>query len=126
MDDSPRTVAERYWAAEATRDVDQVLATYDPAATFHPVTGPLVGHDEIRTFYEGMGDTFPGLEFEIVHEVSNDTEASLEWEAVLIDHDGNRYPIRGVNVLEVRGGKVVNMRAYYDPTQFPTPKRTES
>jgi limonene-1,2-epoxide hydrolase len=84
----------------------------------------LRGHDEIRTFYDGMGDTFPGLEVTIVDEVSNGNETALEWEAVLIDREGTRYPLRGVNVVEVDGGRIRRMRSYFDPNQFPSPRET--
>ena len=122
MTSSARLVAETYWRAEESRDVSRVLSNFHEDAVFHPVSGPLHGRDEIATFYTGMGDTFPGLEVSIVHEVASGNEASLEWEATLIDHDGQRYPIRGVNIVKVRDGKIAHMRAYYDPTQFPAPK----
>ncbi len=122
MTSSPRHVAESYWRAEESRDVSRVLSNFHEDAVFHPVTGPLRGHDEIATFYTGMGATFPEVEVSIVHEVTSGDEASLEWEADLIDRAGVRYPIRGVNILRVRDGKVAHMRAYYDPTQFPTPE----
>jgi ketosteroid isomerase-like protein len=121
MSKSPRQVAEEYWRAEASRDVESVLAMYRPDAEFYPISGVLKGHAEIRTFYDGMGDTFPGLEVEIVHEISRGDEAALEWEAVLIARDGTRFPIRGVNIIEVSDGLISRMRSYFDPTQFPTP-----
>jgi ketosteroid isomerase-like protein len=122
MTSRPRSIAEAYWRAEESRDVQRVLSTFHEDAVFHPVAGPLTGHTEIATFYAGMGDTFPGLRVEIVHEVSNGDEAALEWEATLTDHAGIDYPIRGVNIVRVRDGKIAHMTAYFDPTQFPTPK----
>lgn len=118
---TPREVGASYWRAEESRDVEAVLAHFHSDATFHPATGPLVGHDQIRTFYDGMGDEFPGLEVSIVRDVTNGDEAALEWAAVLIDRDGNRYPIYGVNLVRIRGDKFEHVRAYYDPTQFPRP-----
>jgi ketosteroid isomerase-like protein len=122
MSASPREVAESYWRAEESRNVEAVLSHFHDDAVFHPVSGPLHGHDEIRTFYDGMGDRFPGLEVTITHEVSSGSDAALEWEAVLIDREGHRYPIRGVNIVRVKDGKFAHVRAYYDPTQFPTPE----
>jgi len=121
MSATPREVAESYWRAEESRSVEAVLAHFHEDAVFHPVSGPLRGHSEIRTFYDGMGDTFPGLEVTITHDVSSGDEAALEWEAVLIDREGTRFPIRGVNIVRVREGKFEHVRAYFDPTQFPTP-----
>jgi ketosteroid isomerase-like protein len=122
MSSTPREVAESYWRAEESRDVDAVLSHFHEDAVFHPVSGPLRGHDEIRTFYDGMGDTFPGLRVSIVHEVTAGDDAALEWEAVLTDRDGTEFPIRGVNVVHVRDGRFEHVTAYFDPTQFPAPR----
>jgi len=113
---TPREVAESYWAAECTRDLQAVLDHYHPDAVVYPPDGkPLRGHEQIATFYADELDDYPGLEVDIVHEVSNGDEASLEWEAVLIDKAGNRHPFRGVNVVRVRDGKLASVRAYFDP-----------
>jgi len=113
---TPRQVAESYWAAECTRDLQAVLDFYHPDAVVYPPDGgALHGHEEIRTFYADELDDYPGLEVDIVHEVSNGPEASLEWEAVLIDKEGRRHPFRGVNVVRVRDGKFEWVRAYFDP-----------
>jgi steroid delta-isomerase len=118
---TPREVAESYWHAEERRDVDAVLAHFRSDAVFHPVSGPLVGHEEIRTFYDGMGVDFPGLEVTIVRDITHGDEAALEWTAVLVDDHGRRFEICGVNLVTVNDGKFVHMRSYYDPTSFPQP-----
>ena len=125
MSGTPREVSESYWRSEESRSVDAVLAHFHEDAVFHPVAGPLSGHAEIRTFYEGMGDTFPGLDVTIVHEIRSGDEAALEWEATLTDRRGKKYPIRGVNIVCVRGEKFERVTAYYDPTQFPVPGADE-
>jgi len=125
MPRTPREVAESYWRAEESRSVEAVLAHFHEDAVFHPVSGPLTGHAEIRTFYDGMGETFPGLAVRIVHEVSTGDEAAPEWEATLTDHNGKEYPIRGVNVVQVRDGRFEHVTAYFDPTRFPTPGGNE-
>ncbi len=114
--ESPREVAESYWAAECRRDLEAVLDHYHEDAVVHPPSGkPLVGREQIATFYVDEMDEYPGLEVQIVHEVSNGAEASLEWEAVLIDHAGRRHRLRGVNVVRVREGRFEWARAYFDP-----------
>lgn len=113
---SPRQVAEAYWAAECRRDLDAVLAHYHEDAVVTPPTGaPLRGHAAIAGFYVDEMRDYPGLEVGIVHEVRDGDEAALEWEAVLIDHAGVRHPFRGVNVVRVRDGKFESVRAYFDP-----------
>lgn len=114
--ETPREVAESYWAAECRRDLDAVLAHYHEDAVVFPPSGPpFRGHREIATFYVDEMRDYPGLEVTIAHEVSDGAEASLEWEAVLVDHAGARHPFRGVNVVRVRDGKFESVRAYFDP-----------
>ena len=115
---TPREIAESYWRAECTRKLEPIMAHFHHDATFQPAGNLLRGHDEIRTFYEDSISRFPGLECEIVHEVSNGNEASLEWSAVLIDHDGVRHQLVGVNVIRVENGKFTSVRAYFDQSTF--------
>lgn len=121
MSETPREVAESYWRAEESHDVERVLDHFHPDATFHPPAGPLIGHDAIRTFYDGMGDNYPGLEVEIVREIVSGDEGAFEWEAILIDREGWRIPICGVNLVKVRDGKFTHVRAYFDPSSFTQP-----
>jgi len=115
--DNPRAVAEAYWAAECTRDLDAVLAFYHSDAEVRPPSGPpLRGHAEIATFYADEIRDYPGLEVTIVNEVASGAEAALEWEAVLTDHEGGRHAFRGVNIVRVRDGKFERVHAYFDPT----------
>ncbi len=121
---TPREVAESYWAAECTRDLQAVLEHYSQDAVVYPPDGePLRGHDQIKTFYADELEDYPGLEVTIVHEVTNGSEASLEWEAVLIDKAGRRHPFRGVNVVRVEDGRFQSVRAYFDPALI---ERTQS
>lgn len=119
---TPREVAEAYWAAECTRELAAVLAFYhDDAVVQPPVGPPLRGHAEIATFYADELRDYPGLEVDIVHDVTNGPEAALEWEAVLTDHAGARHAFRGVNVVRVRDGKFEWVRPYFDPTMVDEP-----
>lgn len=113
---TPREVSESYWAAECRRDVDAVMAHYHPDATYQDAGGLLRGHTEIRQFYEGSARDYPGLEVTILREFPGPPEASaLEVYAVLIDHQGRRSRIRGLNVMTVRDGRFTSVRCYEDP-----------
>lgn len=113
---TPREVAESYWAAECRRDIDAVMAHYQPAATYQDAGGLLHGHAEIRGFYEASARDYPGLEVTILREFPRmPDESALEVYAVLIDHEGRRFEIRGLNALTVRGGKIASLRCYEDP-----------
>ena len=112
MASSPREVAEAYWRAECSRDIEAILAHFHEDAELVAPSASLRGHDEIRRFYEDAIAQYPGLEVEIVGELTVGDEACLEWEAVMIDHDGGRHPQCGANVIRVSGGKFARVRVY--------------
>jgi ketosteroid isomerase-like protein len=113
---TPREVAESYWAAECRRDIDAVMAHYHEDAIYQDAGGLLQGHAEIRGFYEASVRDYPGLAVTILREFPRTPdESALEVYAVLIDHQGRRFEIRGLNALTVRAGKIASLRCYEDP-----------
>jgi ketosteroid isomerase-like protein len=112
---TPLEVSESYWAAECRRDIDAVLAHFHPDATYEGPDGLRRGHREIRSAYEESARSYPGLEVRIVREFPLGDRSALEFDAAVIDVNGKRYRIRGVNVVQVRDGKFVSARSYEDP-----------
>jgi ketosteroid isomerase-like protein len=117
---TPREVSESYWAAECRRDIDGVMAHYHPDATYQDAGGRLHGQAEIRGFYEASAREYPGLEVTILREFPGAVETSgeasaLEVYALLTNHAGRRFEIRGLNVMTVRDGKFSSVRCYEDP-----------
>jgi ketosteroid isomerase-like protein len=112
---TPYEVSESYWAAECRRDVDGVMAHYLPDATYEDGGGLRRGQAEIRRAYEDSARDWPGLEVRIVREFVHSPDTSgLEFDAVLIDGNGRRFQVRGVNVVTVRDGRFVSVRSYED------------
>ena len=109
---SPREVAESYWRAECSRDIEAILAHFHEDAELIAPGASLRGHEDIRRFYEDAIERFPGLEVTIVHGLTVGDEECLEWEAVMIDHEGGRHPQSGANVFLVSGGKFTRIRVY--------------
>ena len=115
---TPREVAESYWNVEEQRDVEKILDHYHQDAVFNVAGQRLVGHEEIRTFYESSGAQYPGLKVNIVHEVADGQKAAIEWEAHMTDEAGTTVVLNGVNIVYVENGKFREVRAYFDPTVF--------
>lgn len=111
-----REIAESYWKAECERDVDKVLSHYHVDATFCPPGQTLLGHAQIRTFYDASRVDFPGLEVEITNEFTAGDESALEWRAVLTPPTGEKITILGVNIIKIRDGKFIWVHAYFDPS----------
>ncbi|WP_296071455.1 nuclear transport factor 2 family protein [uncultured Agrobacterium sp.] len=112
---TPRQVAESYWRAECAHDIPAILSHYHNDAVFVPPGKRLVGHDEIKTFYEESFRRFEGLDVTIVHDLSSGERAAIEWKAVLTDALGKSYDLFGINVIKVRDGKFEEVRCYFDP-----------
>ena len=118
---SPREVAEAYWRAEERRDLAGVLGYYaEDAELVVPTMGRLVGHSQIRRFYEDSIERFPKLSVTLVSGVSDGATGAFEWSSVHRDAAGHDYASQGVNVLEVRDARFTSVHVYYDPTVFGT------
>ncbi len=114
---TPGSVVRSYWTAEENRDIDAVLAHYQPDAELVvPDLGRLVGHGEIRKFYAASIARFPGLRVEIDSELTAGDRGVFEWSSVFTDHAGGQWPSNGVNVIRVSDGKFASVHVYYDPT----------
>jgi ketosteroid isomerase-like protein len=113
---TPREVAESYWAAECRRDIDAVMAHYQPDATYQDGAGLLVGHTAIRRYYDASIAAYPGLEVAILREFTRSADTSaFEVHAVLTDHEGRRSVIEGLIAITVRDGRMATIRCYEDP-----------
>ncbi len=111
-----RDFAESYWRAECARDTDLVLSHYHADATFCPPGQTLVGHEEIRTFYDASGADFPGLKVTIESDFTVGDRSAMEWTALLTNVQGEEFAIKGVNIIKLRDGKFEWVHAYFDPT----------
>lgn len=108
-------VSEAYWAAECRRDIEAVMGYYHPDATYEDSGGLRRGHAEIRRAYEESARAYPGLEVTIVREyVAAPDRSGLEFDATLIDTEGRRLRVRGINAVVVRDGKFVSVRSFED------------
>lgn len=117
---TPRQVADSYFKAEESRDIERILAHYHPNAVFCPNGERLVGHSEIRTFYVNQRAAYPGLEVHVVREISAGSAAAFEWTAVLIDHDGRRHPLKGANMVWIEDGKYREVNAFFNAGDLAT------
>ena len=111
-----RALAEAYWAAEERRDVDGVMALYQPDATYQDNDGLRRGTAELRGFFEGSAEAYPWLQVTIVREFPSPTgdATAIEFDALLRDQAGQAWRILGVNVFERRGDRLVAVRSFED------------
>jgi ketosteroid isomerase-like protein len=119
---TPRDVVENYWRIECTRDVDAVLACYDEKAELRvPGLGRLVGHAQIRQFYQQSVDRYPHLEVNIVGAIEGGDQGAFEWRSLFRDHNGVAFRLKGANVIRITGDRFAEVHVYYDPTELEAP-----
>jgi uncharacterized protein (TIGR02246 family) len=114
----PRTLAERYFAAEAARDIPAVLDCFASGAVLEAGGQTWRGRDEIRRRYVAMAVEFPGLRVTVTDAVVDGDRGAVAWDAVLVGPDGREFPVDGVNLLTVADGRITRMRSYYDPSSL--------
>ena len=118
---TPRNVVENYWRIECTRDVDAVLACYDEKAELLvPGLGRLVGHEQIRRFYQQSVDQYPFLEVDIVGAIENGDQGAFEWRSVFRDQNGVVFRLKGANLIRISGDRFLEVHVYYDPAELDT------
>ena len=119
---TPRQIVENYWKVECTRDVDAVLACYDPQARLLvPGLGLLSGHGQIRRFYQESVDRFPVLEVDIIAAFEDGDRGAFEWRSVFKDRDGATFRLKGVNVIRVGADRLLEVHVYYDRAELDDP-----
>ena len=119
MNNKLTQLAREYWTAEESRDINAILSFFAADARW---TGPdgvtLVGHDQIRVFYENSAAAYPKLSVEIMRSYGDENEGSVEWSAKLTAPDGRVLNLGGVNIMKRSGDKFTDLTAYFDQGAF--------
>ena len=112
-------LAREYWTAEESRDINAILSFFSDDAQW---TGPdgvtLIGHAQIRTFYENSARLYPGLTVQIGRTYGDENEGAIEWIAKLTATDGGVVDLSGVNIMKRSGDKFTHLTAYFDQSAF--------
>ena len=88
------------------------------SGTDHPLAGLRQTNQTILAWYDRLARLMPDLKFDIEHTAVSgwpwDTTAMLSWRDVLHDRAGRQYANRGVHLIRIRWGKVVELQVYCD------------
>lgn len=115
MSTNAEQVVRDFLTAWPRKDVDELMSFFAPDAVYHNVpVKPLVGSAAIRGAFQGFCDMMnEGIELDVLHVVSNGDVVMAE----RIDRfrwNGRRLDLPVCGVFEVRGGKIVKFRDYFD------------
>jgi steroid delta-isomerase-like uncharacterized protein len=114
-------VAQAWIEAWNSHDPDKVVALFTDNAVIEDVTLGAVsqGLGAIRDFAAGVFTTFPDIHFDLVDSTLKGGHGTIEWVFSGTDTGGfggtgNRFSVRGVTVMDVRGTKLSRETDYWD------------
>jgi ketosteroid isomerase-like protein len=101
----------------------QILDILDPEVTFYatpsiPHGGTYVGHDAFFKMGEQFRDLWEigdGVQIEYIDSGGDRVITLAEWTAIS-RHTGKSVPVRMVEVLTIRDGRIKELRAFYEDT----------
>jgi steroid delta-isomerase-like uncharacterized protein len=118
---SPKEVLLAWHAAFVARDVDALCELYADEAVNHQVAEePLKGKEAIRRSFEGFFAAFPDEKTEILNLFESGDWAIWEWRGGPINPrpDSDQRPFHGCGFFQIRDGKIVFQRGYWDKLMF--------
>jgi len=113
-------IAESWIAAWNSHDVEEVVAIFTADVLYEDVTFGAANHGsaELRKFAASIFDAVPDAKFELVNSSADRRHGSIEWIFSGTDHGlyktGKRFSVRGVSVIDLRGGRISRNLDYYD------------
>ena len=122
-------VARRYFEAVARRDLDAMVAPWEPGApdVIHGVVEMRVPED-LRSWFGNLFAAFPDFTFEVLDVMATGEKAAVRWHATGtfngsarfegLDPNGASIDLQGCDVLTVREGRIVRNDAYMNGAEM--------
>jgi steroid delta-isomerase-like uncharacterized protein len=113
-------VAEQWIAAWNSHNPDKVLPLFTDDLVYEDVAFGEVSHGktELRKFVADEYEGVPDLELKLVRVDFNGNHGTIEWTFNGTDKGvfktGKKFSVRGVSVIDLRGGKISSNLDYYD------------
>jgi steroid delta-isomerase-like uncharacterized protein len=123
------SVARVYFEAVARRDLDAMVAPWEPGAAdvIHGVVEMRVPED-LRSWFGKLFAAFPDFTFEVLDVMASGEKAAVHWHATGtfdgsgrfegLDPNGARVDLQGCDVLTVREGRIVRNDAYMNGAEM--------
>jgi uncharacterized protein (TIGR02246 family) len=113
--DQIRALIERQARAWEQADAEAIVADYAPDATFISPGGRLQGHQAIRAAAEAFFAAATGVEVTITRMLLDGSQGAVEWIWSETNRaDGNRRTAEDAIIFELRDGKLIYWREYFD------------
>ena len=118
--DRDNAIVEQAMAAWNAHDADRIAAAYSEDIVYEDVAFGAVnrGRAEMHKFAVDILAAVPDMKLEIVSLAVHDGHGAVEWVWSGTDKGlfktGKHFSVRGASVFEIRGGKIVSNKDYYD------------
>lgn len=109
-------VINEYFDAICNLNCEAWVATFATDAVSHEPGNPLVGHDALRAFFNGVAAGFETIEMrpDQIFVVGN--EAGVKWSASGVGKTGRPAKFEGMDVFTLNDdGKIQTMKGFWDP-----------
>jgi steroid delta-isomerase-like uncharacterized protein len=113
-------VAESFITVWNSHDVEKVIPVFTNDVLYEDVTFGAVNHGsaELRKFAASIFAAVPDVKFELVNSAVAREHGTIEWVFTGTDHGlyktGKRFSVRGVSVIDLRGGRISRNLDFYD------------
>src|SRR5829696_2439049 len=125
-----RDVSNRYTDAINAHDAEALAALYAEGSGLVEPAGAFMGREAVSDYWSRFFEAFPDVKGRDMFKAENGDTAINEWIFTgtntgpmetpegIIPATGKSITIKGCDVLTVRGGLIVEHRAYYDQVAF--------
>jgi steroid delta-isomerase-like uncharacterized protein len=113
-------LAAKWIAAWNSHDPEKMLPLFTDDVTYEYVAFGEVSHGkaEVRKFALAEFEGIPDLELKLVRANIQGEHGTIEWTFSGTDKDvfktGKKFSVRGVSVIDLRGGKILRNLDFYD------------
>jgi steroid delta-isomerase-like uncharacterized protein len=117
---SDKRVIEQMFAGWNSHDADKVAAAFSENATYDDVTAGQIRHGrtEVREWAAGAFEVFENFKMKILSSSFHNGSGFVEWiwsgTDKGIHKTGKNFSVRGVSIVEIRKGKIVRYKEFYD------------
>ena len=113
-------ISDNFIAAWNSHDVERVISVFTDDVLYEDVTFGAVNHGsaELRKFATSIFEAVPDVKFELVSSTVDNGHGTIEWVFIGTDKGlyktGKRFSVRGVSVIDLRGGRISRNSDFYD------------
>lgn len=119
MSKTPEQIVRDFLAAWPRRNLDELVAPFAPHAVYHNVpVAPVEGIEAIRATFAGFLETMPSIALDLVEIAANGSMVLTERVDRFVMPNGHAFELPVAGVFQVRDGKIVSFRDYFDLATF--------